>query len=344
MRIEELILEYQNLIPAAPQSRDQLYQQSCSNDEVTVNAWRDTWIGNTRANKAYVGAFKDQGIGELFGKHQYMPCIIAGSGPSLKRNAKELLNKGNIPLVSCLHNFHYMEDLGVKVDYYVSLDAGPVTIEEVSEGGTKTPDEYWEITKDKTLLAYIGSHPDLIKKWKGKVLFFNVPLPDRVAMDEIEKIELFSTSIGTGGNVLGACLYIAKAILGCNPIVFTGADFCFGIGKDADGRPQHNFHAWNSKYDKNLGAFSYITDIFGIKRKTWQSYANFKAWFDYVVQTVPGVYYNCTEGGCLGSYPDGNIAALQYMDLKQFFEMVNINHHKKAQCLEPDQPHKVILF
>jgi hypothetical protein len=163
-------------------------------------------------------------------------------------------------------------------------------------------------------------------------------------MKEIEAIEPFFTCIGTGGNVLGACLYIAKAILGCNPIVFTGADFCFGSGRSKDGQLQHSFHAWNSKYDKNLGQFNYITDIFGIKRKTWQSYANFKAWFDYVVQTVPGTYYNCSEGGCLGSYPEGNIRALQYMDLSQFFELCNLNAHIRPQCVEPNKEHKLMLF
>ena len=344
MRKEELILEYQNVIAAAPASGQQLYAQSCSNDTVTVNAWRDTWISNIKANKAFIGSFKDNSLGQLWGKHQFMPAIVAGSGPSLKRNAAELANKGAIPLISCLHNFHYFEDLGVKVDYYVSLDGGPVTIEEVSEGGSKSPDEYWALTKDRVLLAYIGSHPDLIKKWQGKIYFYNVPVPDASMMKEVEAIEPFFTCIGTGGNVLGACLYISKAILGCNPITFIGADFCFGTGYSDAGQLQHNFHAWNSKYDKNLGQFLYITDVFGIKRKTWQSYANFKAWFDYVAQTVPGTYYNCSEGGCLGSYPEGNIAAFKYMDLKEFFVMCNLNSHIRPQCEQPDQENKVILF
>lgn len=344
MRTEEIILEYQNLINAPMASTQQLYAQSCSNDTITVNAWRTIWVDNAKANKQYVGSFSENSVGQLFGKSQYMPGIVVGSGPSLKRNAAELVNAKGIPIISCLHNFHYLEDLGVKVDYYVSLDAGPVTIEEVSEGGSKTPEEYWDMTKNKVLIAYIGSHPDLIKKWKGKIYFFNVPVPDHAIMEEIAKIESFHTCIGTGGNVLGACLYLAKAVLGCSQIAFIGADFCFASGRAEDGKPQHQFHAWTSKYDKNLGQFIYITDVFGIKRKTWQSYANFKAWFDYVAQSVPGIYYNCSEGGCLGSYAEGNISAFRYMDLKEFLDIQNINRHVKDQCEKPELEQKVMLF
>ena len=332
----EIYLEYQPHFDFPQRSRDGLYSQASSNDTVTVSAWGETWLKNIRANKAKYGSFKEHGLGKLFGAHRHKPAILVGSGPSLKNNAADLKLNCGVPVVSCLHNFHFLEDLGVGADYYVTLDAGPVTIEEVSEGGTKTPEEYWELTEGRTLLAYIATDPGLLEKWRGKIYFFNAPLPDSNLMEEIDKVEVFRTFVSSGGNVLGACTYIAKGFLGCGALVWLGADFSFSY--------TNNFHGWDSKYDANLGHCIRLTDVYGNKVKTWQSYANFKAWFDWLVQTVPGLYINASEGGCFGSYPEGNIRSLLQMDLKDVFRMFNMSDELKGQCENPETDERKILF
>jgi hypothetical protein len=240
-RKAEIILEYQNYIESPPVSPKALYGQACSNDGATIDSWREIWLKNIRANKARFGSFADNGIGKLHGTLALKPAVIAGSGPSLKVNGDKLKDRPGIPLISCLHNFHFFEDRDIPVDYYVTLDAGPVVIEEVSEGGKLSPDEYWARTKDRTLIAFIGTDPGLFDKWQGKVYFYNAPVPDQAFTDEVKKIEEFHTYISNGGNVLGACLYFAMGILGANPVAFVGADFAFGYDK--------KFHAWDSKYD-----------------------------------------------------------------------------------------------
>lgn len=329
-------LEYQPYFDLPPQNRGGLYQQACSNDGVTVNSWRDTWVGNVRANHELVGSFKEHGLGKLWGKHRGSAAILVGSGPSLKGNAEGLKANKGIPVVSCLHNFHFLEDLGVGADYYVTLDAGPVTIEEVSEGGKRSPEEYWELTKHRKLIAYIGTHPDLIKKWRGEIYFFNSPIPDAGVEAELEKIEKFRTYVSSGGNVLGAATYIAKGIFGCNPLIFMGADFSFSY--------ESKFHGWDSKYDAEIGHCVAMTDIYGVRVKTWQSYANFKAWFDWLVEQVPGFYINASEGGCFGSYPQGNIRGIRQMDLKDALGMFNMCDELRAQCEDPSIDEKKILF
>lgn len=337
-KTRQIICNYQNLIDGPPMSREQMYSQACSNDRVTIDAWRDKWLFNITANKKRFGSFAEHSLGKLWGTFQNQPCIIVGSGPSLKYNVATLLENHTVPVVSCLHNFHLMEDSGIKVDFYVSLDAGELTIGEVSEGGKNTPEGYWNLTKEKTLLCYIGTHPELLEKWQGKVYFFNAPVPDDSFRAEVEKIENFQMQVSNGGNVLGACLYVAKGILGCNPIAFMGSDFSFGY--------DHKFHAWDSKYDQNLGTCIYLTDVFGNRVLTWQSYANFKTWFDWVCVNVPGLWINCTEGGCLGSYSAGNINQIKYMDLTDFLKMYQMSAYVKEQCLNPDiSPKNVpILF
>jgi hypothetical protein len=335
-RKAEIILEYQNYIETPPMAPSQMYGQACSSDGVTIDSWRDKWLDNIRANKAKYGEFKPMGIGQLFGRYRHQPCVVAGSGPSLKYNGPLLANRDGIPLVSCLHNFHYLEDVGASPEFYVTLDAGEVTVEEVYEGGKMPPEYYWERTKDRTLLAYIGTHPKLLEKWQGKVYFFNAPVPDPAFLQKCDDIEPFHTYIGNGGNVLGACLYIAKAIFGGNPIAFVGADFCFSYDK--------KFHAWDSKYDAKLGRVLKAVDVFGNKVLTWQSYFNFKNWFDYIALTVPGIYINCSEGGTLGAYPDGNLMAIQQMELKRFIDMYRMFEEMRDQCENPETQERKLLF
>jgi hypothetical protein len=335
-RTAEVILEYQPIIPGPPVQPKDLYKTACSNDGPTIDGWAPVWLKNIKANREQVGDFKPRGVGNLFGLFQHKTVILAGSGPSLKVNAELLKDRGDLPLISCLHNFHFFEDLGVKPDFYVSLDAGPVVLEEVSEGGKLAEAEYWERTKDHTLVCYVGSHPDLVKRWRGKIYFFNAGMPPGPTKDEADKEAGLFTRLGSGGNVLGACLYLAKGILGCSTTAFVGADFSFDY--------KNKFHGWDSKYDASIGHCLRVTDIYGIKRNTWQSYYNFKCWFEYVACTVPGTYFNCTEGGILGAHEQGNISQFQYMDLKDFLGMVRMNEHLRKQCEDPETDYNLMLF
>jgi len=336
MRKAEVILEYQNYIDHMPVSPKQLFSDACQNDEITINSWRKTWKKNVKMNKEKYGNFSDRSVGQFFGFARHKPVIIAGSGPSLKHNAHELKNREDITLVSCLHNFHFLEDIGCPADFYVSLDAGDVTIEEVYEGGSKTPEEYWAMTKGRKLLCYIGTSPGLLEKWQGEVYFFNSPVPDDDYMKFLEETEVFNTYVGTGGNVLGACLYIAKAYFGASIITFLGADFSFSYDK--------KFHAWDSKYDASMGRVLRVPDVFGNKVYTWQSYHNFKGWFESIVSTVPGVYYNCSEGGTFGAYLEGNIRAVQQAPLSQILRQLNMHSEIKEQALNPKTKEKKLLF
>lgn len=328
--------EYQQYIDRAPLTHEEMHARSTSNDQTTINSWRDQWIAQYRRNKEFFGSFADYSLGKLFEKHLHKPAILVGSGPHLKQNAHLLTDKRGMVILSCLHNFHYLEDLGVDVDYYVSLDAGEVVLEEVSEGGNPETD-YWAKTKGKTLIAYACSHPELFEKWQGDIYVYNCPVPDQVLGDACEKIEKFNTHVSTGGNVLGACLYIAKAYLGCSTTIFVGASFCF----DPESA---QFHPWQSKYDAKQGHVLRMPDIFGYKVKTWPSYANFCNWFNYVSERCPGEYINCTEGGMLGAYESGNIRSIKQMNLEDALARFSLTRHIRDQAENPQTSNVKILF
>jgi hypothetical protein len=131
--------EFQNYIPAPPVKKEQLRAQYSSNDEITVTSWWPEWKANKIANW---NSFDVPGNSVLkdHARFGYKPVIIAGAGPSLKRNARHLLNRKGMGLVSCLHNFGFFHDLGIKPDYYLNLDAGDITIPEMAQGGKEAED------------------------------------------------------------------------------------------------------------------------------------------------------------------------------------------------------------
>lgn len=332
--------EYLNYISKPPTSGEEMYGNACASDKVTINTWRERWLSNIRDNKKEFGCFADSSVGELWGTNEHKPMIVMGSGPSLKNSIEGLQVNSKalnpIPVISCLHNYHFCVDNEIKVDYFVTLDAGDVTIEEISEGGKLSHEEYIESTKNKTLLAYIGSPLKLLKEWKGKIMFFSCPLPDAELIKEIQDIEQFNVVVSTGGNVLGACTYIAKSIMGSNPLCWLGADFCFSYDK--------KFHAWDSKYDGKLGQAMRSVDVYGNKVLTWRSYWQFKNFFDWVTLTIPGIYINASEGGTLGAYPEGNIDSIRQMTLKYFLRMYALHYEMRAMCAEPTKDFRKVLY
>lgn len=315
-KMVEMDLTYQWYIPQPPLNKTQLYGQSCSNDGITVLSWIDQWINNITENAKH--DFHANSALKEFGKQSFKPVIIAGSGPSLKKNAHFLKDRKGICLVSCLHNYGYFEEIGVTADYYVNLDAGEITISEVSEGSKfKTEEEVWESTKDKTLVTSIIGNPKLIEKWKGKILWYLTVIPQADGMAKCNQItNNFNMFFQCGGNALGSALYFAKAVLGGTPIIFVGADFSFSYTK--------KFHPFDSKYDQKFAGVVPVTDVFGNRVYTWQSYFNFKCWFEFMAMggegNNPQIFINSTEGGILGAYAEGNIISILQMPLKMVLD------------------------
>lgn len=297
-------------LPITPQ---EMQARAASGDETTIEFWRNIWLTQYKENHDYLGSFHKFSAGHLYGKHPKMgPVIVCGSGPSLKESLDALrLNQElehPVPVVSCLHNFGYFQDEGIKADYWISLDSGEIVLRDISEGRSKS--DYWAHTEGQHLVAYTATHPDLIRKWQGQLSVFNVVMPDAVLRNQINEIENFQHNFSTGGNALGACVYFAKTILGAATIVYVGADFCFSY--------DNQFHSYKTNYD-NVGQFVLHPDIYGIPRKTFPSYLNFKFWFDRLACTVPGQWVNAS-GGLLGAYLGGNLAHYVYKPLEYALE------------------------
>jgi hypothetical protein len=327
MALVEMVLQAQSYIPGPPAGPEACFDVATRNDKVTINTWHDQWLAQIKENSVH--GFSEHSALQELGKCAYQPVVVAGSGPSLKKNWKDLTatdehNRGRqgIRIVSCLHNFGFFEDRDVMGldDYYMTLDAGQITLSEVTEGGTQhEPDWYWERTKDRTLLAYTGAYPELIRRWKGKILWFFTPPATDSYGQELRKLVDHDKvpCLSVGGCVLGGAWYYTMGVLGASIPIMIGADFAFGYDR--------KFHGWESQYDKKFAGVIPATDIYGNRVWTWPSYFGFAQWFTYMATGGSGgnaqLMINATEGGILGAYPEGNIQQIIQLDLKTALAM-----------------------
>jgi hypothetical protein len=111
-------------------------------------------------------------------------------------------------------------------------------------------------------------------------------------------------------------------------VIWVGADLCFSH--------ENKFHAWDSKYDAKLGQVMRVLDVFGNRVKTWPSYYGFKQWFEYLAKhAVPRPFINCTEGGILGAYPEGNIFEIKQIDLDDCLAIYRVKDDIVKQATDP---------
>jgi hypothetical protein len=197
------------------------------------------------------------------------------------------------------------------------------------------------MTKNRTLLAYVSSSPTLLKNWRGKILFFFSPQATKEA--EVELYKLLDPKVvpcfQVGGNALGACLYAAKGLLGGGVVIFAGADFCFDYS--------HKFHMKDSKYDQMFRGVVRTNDIWGNSVFSWQSYLNFKAWFEFIAcggaGGNPQLFINATEGGTLGAYPHGVMRQFVWMDLKSAIHVFTM-HLALPKLMQDADKQQQLLF
>ena len=342
-RTIEMELEYQPMIAGPPMQPEKMYDQACASDDVTINTWRDIWISNYKAAKERFGTFQDKTFGLIGGSNRHQPVICLASGPSLRESfpglRKNQAMKYPILVISALHNFALLKDEGIKVNYWVSMDSGDIVLDDTIEFGSKDQDFYWSQTEGETLLAVIASPPRLFDRWKGKVLLFNSKIGDPVIAKAFNDSERVVHYISSGGNVGGGVSYIGKAVLGSNPVILCGYDFCFSYDQ--------KFHPVKTKYDnfngKGIGQTMDVTDVFENRRRTWPSYWNFKLWQEFIALKVPGIWINCSEG-ILGSYREGNIRQFLYMPLDDAVEQYRISDEVTIRENAPDGTAKEIEF
>lgn len=153
------------------------------------------------------------------------PCVLVAAGPSIDKNISILKNfqKNVIILASDVILFKLLEH-GIHPDFVVNIDPSNMFV------------RFWDDleTSEMTLICPTSTHPDALKSWKGRYIFFNQgdysKSPKGQALYEITKRTGGFGSVFNRFFIGATMLQIAK-IMELRPAILVGYDFAYTDGK-----------------------------------------------------------------------------------------------------------------
>ena len=300
-----------------------LEQPSPANPEVTARQynrklydhWISTWLKNAALNYAsfpFAQADRCQNCGKtvpgaayINGVQQLMltehgPCVIAGAGPSLDRNLKDLLKCDPIPPVFCsISNLRPFLAHGIKPAYVMAYDAGHGLARYIID-----PPGMVEKTADLHLIAATTTSPELLAMWRGRITWFNCY--DDSGGDYFwfltHALPIFFPNVGTlpnTGCVLTAQMMMA-AHLGYKPLLLVGADLSYPdmVSRCTDYKPVKGQWVAVPPPPERIPPKQLLVDYKGIKTRGTDM--NYKAGLENRVEVLRregAMVYNCSGSG-----------------------------------------------
>lgn len=212
---------------------------------------RESWIDNYLENMPRIPACLP--VDALRGRFKGVPLVIAGAGPSLKKNARLLREaKGRAVIIAAITAYKPLLSYGVVPDFIIASEK------------VDLPEYFAYDGNDLETRLILGevSHPGMFtREVKEKFVFFS-PF---TALGK-EHARLFGSDYfpAIGGSVTTAALDIG-VMFGCSPIVFIGQDLCFG--ENETHAPGGVYVAQEVKIDREKGVVSIEEDYVTLKEK-----------------------------------------------------------------------------
>ncbi len=304
----------------------------------TINHFGQRWLSQGLENLPYIAEHNSlSALEDLF---KNVPMVLISPGPSLDKNIGQLKQLiGKALLVATQPAAKALSVAGIFPNIIILADPSDLTyqLEDV------------QMDKVDALLLGVSCHPDLYKKYSGKILTFNV----NGGIDNWIS-DIFSDTvprISSGGSVSTTALHIGM-YLKCDPIILVGQDLSMSNGKiyatnAADGAISVNFkdddkslvyRNISENYIKSINnkqwaevSFSSKVELlpgyYGGFVKTKSDYALFHSEFETAavnnkLKATPTVLLNCTEGGAF-------IKGFEHIALKEAITLVDNSHNSK---------------
>ena len=203
-------------VAAAREALRRLMFQSSANAQAKRSS-EGRYLLQTLANGPRLA--RGASAGALRGLATGMPAVIVAAGPSLDQNVRDLATIGDRALViACDTAARPLLNLLVDVDFIVAADPTRANAAHLS---SLPPTPAW-------LVAEASVHPSALVHGDGRTFFFRVA--DHQPWPWLRSLDLDVDVLETWGSVATSAFSLALE-LGCNPIVFLGADFAFTGGR-----------------------------------------------------------------------------------------------------------------
>jgi len=257
------------------------------------------YLLQTLTNLEAIAAGAD--LGALDGAFTGVPAVVAGAGPSLDENARQLAPLQDRALVITADTaLRPLLTSGVRPHLAVAVDSSELNARHVTAA---------DGAEDVMLAAEGSVHPSAFARFEGRTFGFRIsnhePWPWLRDAAGIERPE-----VRTWASVLTSAFQIARRA-GCNPIVFVGADmaytgmrpYCRGTIYDA---------MWQEWMDRGCTWDALMAEYFSRQPEIWQAdvrgepartaphLVSFRDWLvDAIAAAADGTFINATGAGIL---------------------------------------------
>lgn len=270
------------------------------NDKFEESGPRERWSECTRLNlplidkKMSVHKFKDIYFGE-----KEKVIVVVGASPRLNEDV-EYLKKLDDKYVIMVSNSaaKFLVDNGIKPHYVVSIDADDIIA---------TRDLDFD-TSDLTLITTNASSPEVIKRWKGKILWSSCYSIDPELKPAVR--QLLGKRVLLGGNTSTFATSLAFDIFGARIFIFVANEYCYD--------DQYYAHRRSKWEEENVTHFR-TKDVLGRDRLTNFPLYQYKIWLEKMVDQLTFCTFIDTSFGMLGT----DCQRLRSMKFPEAIDFVN---------------------
>ena len=229
------------------------------------------------------------------------PAAVVGAGPSLDKNAKNLRYFPGI-IIASDRAAKSLTAQDIAPDIVVAVDPRPYHIAKMLD---------YPENKEQLLIASVCIHPDVVKAWKGRLMFMSHMNPGTQFFDHVLP-EVFPDMPGlyVMGNVGNMCVQLA-AYMGCGKIVLVGQDYGYTGGKmHADDwfRTPAGWMREEKNHAADLARRTGKLIVDGIE--TYAPYVSYRKSLMNLVEEWRLSVVNATEGGILTGLPREKLSNL----------------------------------
>lgn len=305
---------------------------------------RESWVLNYLENMEHFQTYPS--IDSLRDMFKGVPLVIAGAGPSLRKNAHLLREiKGKAVIIAAITAYKPLLKFGVVPDFIIASEK------------VDLPEYFTYDGNDLQTRLILGdvSHPNMFaRNVKDKFVFFN-----SYSALSLEHATHWGAGYfpAIGGSVTTTALDLG-IMMGCDPVIFVGQDLSFGDGETH--APGGVYIKQDISIDKDSGTVSIVEDYVTLKDRAKNSHkllwlkgldgktvaskydwVTFHQWFeDYMLALKksgsPVRVLNATEGG---AYIEG----MEHLTLREAIDRhvmgaVDINGTIAAATAHRNQP------
>ena len=239
------------------------------------------------------------------------PCVLVVAGPSVDKNVSILKNfQKNVIILAADVILYKLLENGIQPDFVVNIDPSDMFV------------RFWNglDTSKTALICPTSTHPDVLKTWKGRYIFFNQT--DTIKGSKGKVLRELTKATGGFGSIfnrffIGATMLQIAKIMELRPAILIGYDFAYTDGKAyCDGfldRKLYDdlFNPGTPEQIEHLDKLKKMEikeeiktrDIHGKFTETTKQFQFYKNNFLQLKETLNIPVVNSTEGGILLGVP-----------------------------------------